>query len=74
MKTGGIVKNPWAGIKNPLRISIYIGNYTCLYWSLNQFHKAKYDKEIFERFEVIGQSKGYEIIKEELIKLNIKED
>ena len=66
MIVGNIYNNPYAGKKNPLKHSIYIGHYEFIYFSDNQIKRAKYDKETIKKFIKVNKSKGYELIKAEL--------
>lgn len=73
MKIGTIIKNNWAGDKNPSKYFIYTGiegKYaTGLSLVGGKLKKVKYYKRDFdgkEAFETVGYSKGFDMLKESL--------
>ncbi|MYL44616.1 hypothetical protein GLV94_03075 [Virgibacillus halodenitrificans] len=73
MKKGTIIRNHWAGSDNPTRYCIYLGcngRYVNVLELVNgKLKKGQYYKSTFqdkEKFEIVGQSKGFDVLKDDL--------
>lgn len=73
MKKGTIIRNHWAGDNNPMRYFIYTGSSgSCVNGIAlvsRQLRKAQYYKTDFNNrdiFEIVGQSKGFDILENDL--------
>jgi len=69
MKIGTILENPWTTKENPLYRSIYMG-VKGRYFETMYFNKgvctAKYNKSDLDKFKIIGETKGFDVMKQEL--------
>lgn len=81
MNKGTIILNKVAGPQNPHRHFIYThSDYTYIHgvaYSQGKLHKIKIYKQDFrdsEKFEVVGYSKGFDILKNDLIFFNDKKE
>ncbi|MBN6206242.1 hypothetical protein JYK21_07245 [Ralstonia pickettii] len=76
MKKGTIIRNHWASKNNPIRYCIYLGtsdrDVNVLELVNGKLQRGQYHKSSFENrevFEVVGHSKGFEVLKDDLKKL-----